>query len=272
MVNAWQPWRRGRRRCDKGARRPAIPADSHPSLTTLPEELGIDIQEVRVAEKKPKPEKPKKADKKAAKEPAADGEASAEGGEGAEGDAPAKKKLAGKTLILFIVLPALLILGAGGGAAFFLLKPKAEVHANAGDHGKDKGKKKKKDAHGKDKGGHGGAAKADGSSPVVSEGDGVYYVALPQMLINFSTDDGRPAFLKLRVTLEAPDEDVAYAVEPELPRIMDQFQGFLRELRMDDISGSAGTARLRLELLRRVNLAIAPAQMNAVLIEEMLVQ
>ena len=106
----------------------------------------------------------------------------------------------------------------------------------------------------------------------MSEGDGVYYVALPQMLINFSADDGRPAFLKLRVTLEAPDEDVAYAVEPELPRIMDQFQGFLRELRMDDISGSAGTARLRLELLRRVNLAIAPAQMNAVLIEEMLVQ
>jgi flagellar FliL protein len=221
---------------------------------------------------KPKPEKKPKPDKKAAKAAAnAEGAPEGEAGEGgAEGEgAPAKKKLAGKTLILFIVLPALLILGGGGGAAFFLLKPKAEVHAEAGDHGK--AKKKKKDAHGKDKGGH-GAAKADGSGPVVTEGDGVYYVALPQMLINFSTDDGRPAFLKLRVTLEAPDEDVAYAVEPELPRIMDQFQGFLRELRMDDISGSAGTARLRLELLRRVNLAIAPAQMNAVLIEEMLVQ
>jgi flagellar FliL protein len=228
-----------------------------------------------MADKKPKPEKKKKPDKKAEKAPEADGDGPAEGAEGAEGadgEAAPKKKLAGKTLVLFIVLPALLILGAGGGAAFFLLKPKAEVHADAGDHGK--AKKKKKDSHGKgkDKGGHGGAAKADGSSPVVSEGDGVYYVALPQMLINFSTDDGRPAFLKLRVTLEAPDEDVAYAVEPELPRIMDQFQGFLRELRMDDISGSAGTARLRLELLRRVNLAIAPAQMNAVLIEEMLVQ
>lgn len=220
-----------------------------------------------------KPEKPPKApkpDKKTAKTEAA-GEAAPEGAEGEAGEgAPAKKKLAGKTLVLFVVLPALLLLGAGGGAAFFLLKPKAEVHADAGDHGKEK--KKKKDAHGKDKkkGDH-GAAGAEGG-PVVTEGDGVYYVALPQMLINFSTDDGQPAFLKLKVTLEAPDEDVAYAVEPELPRIMDQFQGFLRELRMDDISGSAGTARLRLELLRRVNLAIAPAQMNAVLIEEMLVQ
>lgn len=211
-----------------------------------------------MAKKKPDP-KAEKADKAADDAPP-----EGEGGEGA----PAKKKLAGKTLVLFIVLPALLLLGAGGGAAFFLLKPKAEVHADAGDHGKEK---KKKDHKKKEKGGGHGGASAEGG-PVVTEGDGVYYVALPQMLINFSTDDGRPAYLKLRVTLEAPDEDVAYAVEPELPRIMDQFQGFLRELRMDDISGSAGTARLRLELLRRVNLAIAPAQMNAVLIEEMLVQ
>lgn len=214
-----------------------------------------------------KPDKPDKKDKKKpGKEPEA--EASADAAEGEGEGAPAKKKLAGKTLVLFIILPALLILGAGGGAAFFLLKPKAEVHADAG-HGKEKSKK----GHGKEKEKKGGHGSADAESgPVVTEGDGVYYVALPQMLINFSTDDGRPAFLKLRVTLEAPDEDVAYAVEPELPRIMDQFQGFLRELRMDDISGSAGTARLRLELLRRVNLAIAPAQMNAVLIEEMLVQ
>ena len=226
-----------------------------------------------MSDKKPaKPAKPgkKKPDKKAAKEsaPETDGEGAAAEGEEGEGDgeAPAKKKLAGKTLVLFIVLPALLLLSAGGGAAFFLLKPGAEQHADAGDHAK--GKAKKNHSKGKEKeGGH-----ADANAPVVTEGDGVYYVKLPQMLINFSTDDGRPAFLKLKLTLEAPDEDVAYAVEPELPRIVDQFQGFLRELRMDDISGSAGTARLRLELLRRVNLAIAPAQMNAVLIEEMLVQ
>lgn len=222
-----------------------------------------------MSEKKPaKPPKAdkKKPDKKAAKgdAPEGEGEAATEGAEGEDGEAAPKKKLAGKTLVLFIVLPALLLLGAGGGAAFFLLKPGAEQHADASDHAKGKAKKK---AHGKEKEG-----KADANVPVVTEGDGVYYVKLPQMLINFSTDDGRPAFLKLKLTLEAPDEDVAYAVEPELPRIMDQYQGFLRELRMDDISGSAGTARLRLELLRRVNLAIAPAQMNAVLIEEMLVQ
>ena len=62
------------------------------------------------------------------------------------------------------------------------------------------------------------------------------------------------------------------ALAEHVPRVTDQFNGFLRELRTDDLSGSAGAYRLRLELLRRVNLVIAPAQINAVLIEEMLVQ
>ena len=62
------------------------------------------------------------------------------------------------------------------------------------------------------------------------------------------------------------------ALTDAIPRVSDQFNGFLRELRTDDLSGSAGAYRLRLELLRRVNLVIAPHQINAVLIEEMLVQ
>jgi flagellar FliL protein len=212
-----------------------------------------------------KKEKPKKEEKPAAA-PA----------EGADGEAPAKKKLAGKTLILFIVLPAVLILGGGGAAAYFLLaKPKPEAHAEADAHGKKDAKdKKKKDDHKKDAKGdkHGKGKDGEGASVSVVEGDGVYFMKLPDMLVNVSTGEGKPAFLKLRLTIEAPDEEVVAALEPELPRVTDQFQAFLRELRVDDLSGSAGAYRMRLELLRRVNLAIAPAQANAVLIEEMLVQ
>jgi len=216
-----------------------------------------------------KKEAPKKdAPKKDAKgEPPTDGE-------GAEG-APAKKKLSGKTLILFIVLPALLILGGGGAAAFMLLsQPKAEQHAEADAHGKKAKKEKKEKKEGGEHGGEGKEGKdgKGGGGMVVTEGDGVLYMALPELLVNVSTADGRPAFLKLKLTLEAADQDVVDAVEPQLPRVMDQFQAFLRELRVDDLSGSGGSYRLRLELLRRVNLAVAPAQVNAVLIEEMLVQ
>jgi flagellar protein FliL len=187
----------------------------------------------------------------------------------ADGAAPAKKKMAGKTLILFIVLPAVLILGGGGAAAFMLLnQPKAEVHADA----KGKDKKPKKDDKKKDEQAKGGKDAKDPNAPVVTEGEGVYFVALPAMLVNIGAGDGRAAFLKLRLTLEAPDEDAVAAIEAQLPKVMDQFQGFLRELRVDDLTGSAGSYRLRLELLRRVNVAVAPAEVNAVLIEEMLVQ
>lgn len=210
-----------------------------------------------------KKEKPPKKGKDAEEAQAVE----AEGVEGADGEAPKKKKLSGKALILFIVLPAVLVLGAGGAAAFFLLNSApAEQHAEADSHGKDKGKGK----HGG--GGHGEEGEPNASGITVTEGEGVVFAALPEMLVNITTADGRPAFLKLRLTLEAPDHDVIAALEPQMPRISDQFTGFLRELRTDDLSGSAGAYRLRLELLRRVNLVIAPAQVNAVLIEEMLVQ
>ena len=227
------------------------------------------IASMAAKEKKPKKEKPPKKPKKGKKgeaeakpegeeeEKKPEGEAGAEGAEGAEGEAP-KKKLAGKTLVLFIALPMLLILGGGGAASYFLFfnKPPAKVA--------DAGKAKKHKEH--------KPAKEGEASPITEGDNGVFYYALPEMLVNITSGDGRPVYLKLKLTLEAPNEDVAYDIEPQLPHVMDEYQSFLRELRVDDLAGSAGAYRLRLELLRRANLAIAPAQINAVLIEEMLVQ
>lgn len=191
----------------------------------------------------------------------------AEGAESAEGEgAPAKKKMSGKKLVLFIILPAILVLGAGGGAAFMLLGNSgggAEQHAEA------------EASHGKAKGGHGEAAGEPIPGPngtTITYGEGVTFVALPEMLVNIVGPEGRPAYLKLKLTLEAPDEAAVAALTEHVPRVTDQFNGFLRELRTDDLAGSAGAYRLRLELLRRVNLVIAPSSINAVLIEEMLVQ
>lgn len=203
--------------------------------------------------------------------------------EGAEGeDAPKKKKLP----LLFIIIPAaLVVLGGGAGTAFFLLQPKpAPADAAEGEHGpakKDDGhgseKKKKDDGHGggkKKDDGHGGAA-AEGAAPtgVIAEGpDGVTFYTLPPMLVNIQSADGRPTFLKLQLTLEMSDSEAAYKLQSEYPRLNDMFQGFLRELRPEDLSGSAGTHQLRAEILRRVNLLAAPAKADAVLIEEMLIQ
>lgn len=197
-------------------------------------------------------------------------EASADG-EGGEGEAPAKKKLSGKTLILFIVLPAVLVLGGGGAAAYMLFFKGggAEQHAEAeAGHEKAKG--------GEHGGGHGEGAEGEPvpgpNGTTLSYGEGVVFVSLPEMLVNITGPDGRPAYLKLRLTLEAPDDAAVTALTDHVPRVIDQFNSFLRELRTEDLAGSAGAYRLRLELLRRVNLAIAPSQISAVLIEEMLVQ
>ena len=50
------------------------------------------------------------------------------------------------------------------------------------------------------------------------------------------------------------------------------FQVYLRELRVEDLSGSAGVYRLKEELLARVNAAVEPINVTDVLFKEMLVQ
>jgi flagellar protein FliL len=210
--------------------------------------------------------KKKKKEEAEAPEAAADGaskpeDAANENAEGVEGEAPTKKKMSGKKLVLFFILPAVLVLGGGGAAAYLLLfnGGHPEQHADAG-HGKEKA------------GEHGGESTPGPNGTTITQGEGVVFVTMPEMLVNISGPDGRPSFLKLKLTIEAPNDDVATSLSTQLPRVSDEFNGFLRELRTDDLAGSAGAYRLRLELLRRVNLAIAPAQANAVLIEEMMVQ
>ena len=56
------------------------------------------------------------------------------------------------------------------------------------------------------------------------------------------------------------------------PRIIDNFQVYLRELRVEDLRGSAGIYRLREELLARVNNAVHPTKVKDVLFKDMLVQ
>lgn len=188
----------------------------------------------------------------------------AEAAEGQDGEGkPAKKKLSPKLLII-IGAAALVVLGGGGAAAFFLLKPKPDAAAAGKEH-----KPKKKE----EKGGKEGKEGKDGKGAAqVREGpDGVLFYTLPDIVVNMQTADGRPTFLKLKLTLELPDQGAVDALGPDLPRLQDMFQTFLRELRPEDLSGSQGSYQLRMELLRRVNLVIAPSKANAVLIEEMLI-
>ncbi|MEI6439411.1 MAG: flagellar basal body-associated FliL family protein [Alphaproteobacteria bacterium] len=185
-----------------------------------------------------------------------DGEVAAEGG---------GKKKPPMMIIIIAAVVLVLVLG-GGGAAFFLLKPKPEVSAEKdkkGEHGKKKDEKKEEKK---------GEGKEEKALVTIKEGpEGVMFATLPNVVVNMQAADGRPTYLKLKLTLEVPDEETAEALEPAMPRLQDMFQSFLRELRPEDLQGSQGSYQLRTEILRRVNLVIAPAKVNAVLIEEMLI-
>jgi len=95
---------------------------------------------------------------------------------------------------------------------------------------------------------------------------------LPELVVNLATTTERPQFLRLKITLEVADAAVIETLKPMMPRVLDTFQVHLRELRAVDLEGSAGLFRLREELTRRVNRAIAPARIKAVLFKEIVVQ
>lgn len=102
-------------------------------------------------------------------------------------------------------------------------------------------------------------------------GRAVFY-DLEEILVNLNTGGRKSSFLKIRVSLELEKETDVPIIERVMPRIVDNFQVYLRELRIDDLKGSAGMYRLREELLRRVSAATAPAKVKDVLFKEMLVQ
>ena len=97
------------------------------------------------------------------------------------------------------------------------------------------------------------------------------FFALPDLIVNLSSETGA-RFLKLRVQLEIKNEADLPAIETVTPRVIDQFQTYLREMRVEDLRGSAGIYRLRQELLYRVNVAAHPIEVKDVLFQEMLIQ
>ncbi|HXX06994.1 MAG TPA: flagellar basal body-associated FliL family protein [Pseudolabrys sp.] len=99
------------------------------------------------------------------------------------------------------------------------------------------------------------------------------FVDLPDVLVNLSNaGNDRTQYLKVKIVLELPDATLVPQIQPLMPRVMDAFQTYLRELRPTDLDGSAGLYRLKEELTRRVNSAVAPNRVTAVLFKEIVVQ
>ena len=99
-----------------------------------------------------------------------------------------------------------------------------------------------------------------------------FFIDLDEMVVNLNTTERRQSLLKIKVSLEVAEQKDVAQIQELMPRVVDNFQTYLRELRLDDLRGSAGMYRLREELLTRINIAVEPAKVNAVLFKEMIVQ
>lgn len=168
-----------------------------------------------------------------------------------EDDAAPKKKMGLMKLALFVGLPVV-ILGLGGVAAVMLFTGGGDSHEVV-----------ELDEHGEPVPG------ASRRQAAVEEP--VFFYEVPQMQVTIQNGSGGFAHLQISFHLEIADEAISAELDRELPRIIDQYQGFLRELRPEDLAGSAGGYRLRLELLRRVNLVLGEDRVRAVLIDQFVV-
>ncbi len=114
-----------------------------------------------------------------------------------------------------------------------------------------------------------------GGSEEAAEGekaDVSFIYPLDEILVNLNTGGRKSQFLKITVALELNSLADQQAIGGVQTRILDNFQVYLRELRLEDLQGSAGIYRLREELLRRVRAVAAPIEVRDILFREMLVQ
>lgn len=147
-----------------------------------------------------------------------------------------------KKLILFGGIGLVVLLAIAGGAYFFLFTGEEIAPPPLAD----------------------GEVAPEVQRPVV-------FYDLPEMTVNLATE-GRTTYLKVRIALEVENRAMIEKIQPFLPRILDAFQIYLRELRPADLEGSAGLFRLKEELLRRINLSVYPARVEGILFKEILVQ
>ncbi|WP_343228276.1 flagellar basal body-associated FliL family protein [Sphingomonas yunnanensis] len=98
------------------------------------------------------------------------------------------------------------------------------------------------------------------------------YVDVPPMVVTLRSADGRQHFLKLHFVIVAADASQVGRITAGMPLILDTLQSFLRELRPEDLSGSAAVFRVKEEILVRLHEALGRDGVSEVLIQDLIEQ
>ena len=163
------------------------------------------------------------------------------------GPPPKKSK---KKLMIIGAAAAVLLLG-GGGAGFMLLSG----GGTAAEHGEAAAKES-----------HGGAGGGGG------HGGGEAFVDVPAFVVNLRSPDGATRFLKIHFMLVPGSKGTPETLKAKLPLLLDACQPFLRELRPEDLAGSAAVFRIKEEILRRAAESLGHDQVGDILIQDLVQQ
>lgn len=163
-----------------------------------------------------------------------------------------------KKIVLFIVLPLTILIGTGVGAYFMgyldSVLPHKQLNCTTVKEGDEDY-----------------AACLLQLAKSGETGPGIF-VDIPDMVVNLSSTSRQPRFLKIALKVELEKVEDQKIFELVMPRVIDQFQTYLRELRVDDLKGSSGMYRMKIELLNRVRAATPEIKVRDVLFQEMLIQ
>ncbi|WP_308910042.1 flagellar basal body-associated FliL family protein [Pseudokordiimonas caeni] len=176
-----------------------------------------------------------------------------------------KKKVNGKVIVLgvvglvFLVFAVLGIMSLFGGGEDHpeptdAEKAQAELDQMGADH-----------VAGRD-------AASAASEAAENEPTKILFRDLDRRTYNLKTDGSGSSFLTVTISLEVDRESFLADLDAKMPRILDELNIYMRELRPEDLDGAAGLFRLKEELLMRINQAVAPTRVKDVLFREFLIQ
>ena len=157
-------------------------------------------------------------------------------------DAPKAGATRRRKLVIAGVAAAVLVAGGGTGA-FLMTRGEAAAEEEVAAHG------------------------ATAGDDVMNQP-----VDVPPLLVNLRSPDNAPHFLKVHVMLVPGPESSADALKKDVPVLLDAYQPFLRELRPEDLSGSAAVFRIKEQLLVRAHETLGEGHVKDVLVQDLIQQ
>lgn len=115
-------------------------------------------------------------------------------------------------------------------------------------------------------------------SPYLSNTEGysdhtVMFLTVDDITVNLRQGiDHDNAWLKVKISLEIHGKNNYDIALKMMPKIVDIFQTYLKELRKSDLDGSFGIYKIKDEMLLRINAILYPVKIEAILFQDFIMQ